>query len=158
MVQSWYCLDRFVPNGISQVSRRSEVWINNQRSLNTRLSSGTSAGTFAVSVGPYRNYHAKTGTKNKPWHVFGTISKKGLENKSSHFEPNNSWLSFSRGSGPSLKRMKTQLLYGIICQLSVVSEGYLLFPARGVLLFLFEWHTSLKVVPNHNQPTNQPDQ
>ena len=79
MVDSSYCLDWFVPEGISQVSRRSEVGNTKQRSLNTRLSSGTSAGTFAVSAGPYRNYHVKVGTKNKPWHVFGTISKKGLK-------------------------------------------------------------------------------
>ena len=85
---------------MSQVSRRSEVGNHKWRSLNTRLSSGTSAGTSAVSAGPYRNYHAKAGTKNEPWHVFGTISKKGLENRSSRFEPKNSWLSFSRGSGP----------------------------------------------------------
>jgi len=104
MVDSWYCLDRFVPEGISQVSRRSEVGNTKRRSLNTRLSPGTSAGTFAVSAGPYRNYHYKAGTKNEPWHVFGTISKKGLENRSSRFEPKNSWLSFSRGSGPLLTR------------------------------------------------------
>ena len=66
VVDSWYCLDWFVPEGISQVSRRSEVGNTKQRSLNTRLSSGTSAGTFAVSAGSYRNYHSKTGTKNKP--------------------------------------------------------------------------------------------
>ena len=32
------------------------------------------------------------------------FSKKGLENRSSRFEPKNSWLSFSRGSGPPLRR------------------------------------------------------
>jgi len=111
MVDSWYCLDRFVPEEISQVSRRSEVGNTKWRSLNTRLSSGTSAGTFAVSAGPYRNYRAKAGTKNEPLHVFGTISKKGLENRSSRFEPKNSWLSFSRGSGPPLKTGK-QVLVG----------------------------------------------
>jgi len=100
MVDLWHCLDWFVPEGISQVSRRSEVGNTKQRSLNTRLSSGTAAGTFAVSAASYRNYHSKAGTKNEPWHVFGTISKKGLENRSSRFEPKNSWLSFSRGSGP----------------------------------------------------------
>jgi len=100
MIDSCNCLDRFVPEGISQVSRRSEVGNTKRRSLNTRLSSGTSAGTC---TGPYRNYHSKAGTKNEPWHVFGTISKKGLENRSSRFEPKNSWLSFSRGSGPPLR-------------------------------------------------------
>ena len=30
------------------------------------------------------------------------FQKKGLENRSSRFEPKNSWLSFSRGSGPPL--------------------------------------------------------
>ena len=53
-----------------------------------RPTRGTSAGTFAVSAGPYKIYHAKAGTKNEPWHVFGTISKNGLENRSSRFEPN----------------------------------------------------------------------
>jgi len=57
-----------------------------------------------VSAGPYRNYHSKAGTKNEPWHVFGTISKKGLENWSSRFEPKNSWLSVSRGSGLPLNK------------------------------------------------------
>jgi len=52
MVDSWYCLDRFVPEGITQVSSRSEVGNTKRRSLNTRLSSGTSEGTFAVSAGP----------------------------------------------------------------------------------------------------------
>ena len=89
-----------------QVSRRSEVGNTKRRSLNTRLSSGTSAGTFAVCAGPYRNYHSNAGTKNEPGHVFGTISIKGLENWSSRFEPKNSWLSFSRGSGPPLKRFE----------------------------------------------------
>jgi len=51
MVDSCCCLDRFVPEGISQVSRRSEVGNTKRRSLHTRLSSGTSAGTFAVSAG-----------------------------------------------------------------------------------------------------------
>jgi len=71
-----------------------------------------------VSAGPYRNYHAKAGTKNEPSHVFGTISKKGLENRSSRFEPKNSWLSFSRGSGPPLRwgwvfLERTRILSGI---------------------------------------------
>ena len=48
---------------MSQVSRLLEVGNTKRRSLNTRLSSGTSAGTFAVSAGPYKNYHAKAGTK-----------------------------------------------------------------------------------------------
>jgi len=32
------------------------------------------------------------------------FQKKGLENRSSRFEPKNSWLSFSRGSGPPLNK------------------------------------------------------
>jgi len=39
--------------------------VHKRRALNTRLSSGTSAGIFAVSVGAYRNhYQAEAGTKN----------------------------------------------------------------------------------------------
>jgi hypothetical protein len=44
---------------------RFEKEINEIR-RDTRLSSGTSAGTFAVSAGPYRNYQAEAGTKNEP--------------------------------------------------------------------------------------------
>ena len=85
----WYCLDWFVLEGTSQVSMRSEVGNTKRRSLNTWLSSGTSKGFFAVSAGPYRNYHAKVDTKNEPWHDFGSISKKGSQNQwSSRFEPN----------------------------------------------------------------------
>ena len=35
------------------------------------------------------------------------ITQKGLENRSSCFEPKNSWLSFSRGSGPPLRFRST---------------------------------------------------
>jgi len=63
-----------------------------------------------VSAGPYRNYHAEAGTKNEPDHVFGNRSKKGLENRSSRSEPENSWLSFSKGSGPPLKSKDTQFV------------------------------------------------
>jgi len=38
--------------------------VHKWRALSTRLSSDTSAGTFAVSTDPYRNYQAETGTKN----------------------------------------------------------------------------------------------
>jgi len=66
MVDSCYCLDWVVPEGMSQVSRRSEVGNHKQRTRNTLLSSGTSAGSFAVSTGPYINYHAGAGTKKEP--------------------------------------------------------------------------------------------
>jgi len=116
MVDSWYCLDHFVPEGISQVSRWSEVGNTKLRSLNTRLSSGTSAGTFTVSAGSYKKYYATAGTKNEPWHVFGTISKKGLENRSSRVEPKNSWLSSSRGLSPPLTQLcsasKSKFMWG----------------------------------------------
>ena len=102
MVDSWNCLDQVVPEGMSQVSRRSEVGNHKQRSLNTRLSFGTFAGTFASPAGPYRKGWGEAGTKNEHWHVFGTSSKKGLENQSSRFKPKISWISFSRGSGPPL--------------------------------------------------------
>ena len=51
--------------------------VHKRRALNTRLSSGTSAGTFAVSAGPYRNYQAEAGTKNEPDPFFVPIQRKG---------------------------------------------------------------------------------
>jgi len=37
MVDSWYCLDRVVPEDMSQVSRRSEVGNHTRRTFNIRL-------------------------------------------------------------------------------------------------------------------------
>jgi len=51
--------------------------VHKWRTLNTRLSSGTSAGSFAVSVGPYRNYQAEAGTKNDPDTFLVPVRKKG---------------------------------------------------------------------------------
>jgi len=78
-------------------------WVHKRRALNTRLSSGTSAGTFAVSAGPYRNYQAEAVTKNEPATYFVPIQKRGwkiyphVSNiRSREFLP-------SRGSGPPLR-------------------------------------------------------
>jgi len=49
MVDSSSCLDQVVPERMSQVWRRSEVRNHERRSLNTRLSSGTSANTSCRS-------------------------------------------------------------------------------------------------------------
>ena len=51
--------------------------VHERRALNTRLSSGTSAGTFVVSAGPYRNYQAEEGMKNEPDTFFVPVQKKG---------------------------------------------------------------------------------
>jgi len=78
MVDSWYCLDRVVPEGMSQVSRRSEVGNHKRRSLNTQLSSGTSVGTFACPAGPYRKCWGEAGTKNEPNRYFVPDQKNGF--------------------------------------------------------------------------------
>ena len=44
--------------------------------LNTRLSSGTSAGTFACPAGPYRNCRGEA-AKNEPKRYFVPHQKKG---------------------------------------------------------------------------------
>jgi len=53
--------------------------VHKRRALNTRLFSETSAGTFAVSAGPNRNYPAEAGTKNKPNTFLVPVQKKGLK-------------------------------------------------------------------------------
>ena len=78
MVDSWYCLDRPFPEGTSQISRRSEVGNHKQHTLNTRPSSGTSVGTFACPVRPWRNYWAEIGTKNIQDGYFVPDPKKSL--------------------------------------------------------------------------------
>ena len=102
MVDSLFCLDPVVPEGIRQVWRRLEVGDHKRRTLNTRLSSGTSAGTFACLAGFYRNYTGESDTKKRTKMVFCTRSKEGSDHRSSRFEPKILWISFSRGSGPPL--------------------------------------------------------
>jgi len=51
MVDSWYFQDRVVPEGMSQVARQLEVGNHKRRTRNTRLSSGTSAGTLCGNPG-----------------------------------------------------------------------------------------------------------
>jgi|AntRauMFilla1563_2_1112583.scaffolds.fasta_scaffold14450_1 hypothetical protein len=46
---SYFCLDWVVPKGMSQVWRRLEVGNHKRRTLNTRLSSGTSEHTSSSS-------------------------------------------------------------------------------------------------------------
>jgi len=59
-------------------------------------------GIFTYPAGPYRNCRGEAGTKRTKV-VFCTSSKKGLENRSSRFEPKISLISFSKGSGPPLR-------------------------------------------------------
>ena len=55
MVDSWCCLDRVVPEGMSQVWRRSEVGNHKQRTLNSQLCSGTSEHTGFIQLTTRRN-------------------------------------------------------------------------------------------------------
>jgi len=88
---------------------QSKVGNHKRRTLNTRLSSGTSAGTFTVTAGPYisnksniNQLPCRSRYEKQTWHIFGTNSTKGVENRSSHFEPKISLISFSMGSGSLL--------------------------------------------------------
>jgi len=99
------------------------VCVHKQRALNTQLSSGTSAGTFAVSAGPYTNYRNEAGTKNEPDTYFVPVQKKGWKIDPyvsdlvkfffKGFRSKISWISFSRGSGPHVcgKRSKNWSCY-----------------------------------------------
>ena len=51
--------------------------VHKRCALNIRLSSGTSAGTFAVSAGPHIDYGNEAGTKNEPDTNFVPVQKKG---------------------------------------------------------------------------------
>ena len=75
--------------------------VHKRRALNTRLSSCTSAGTFACPAGPYRKCIRETVTRNEPkWYLYQF--KKSVPSRSSRFEPKISLISFSWGSGPPL--------------------------------------------------------
>ena len=72
-----YCLDQVVPEGRCQVSRRPEVGNHKRRTLNTQLSSGTSAGAFACPAGPLWNYLSKHVRKTNWTGILCKIQKKG---------------------------------------------------------------------------------
>ena len=61
-----------------------------------------SCGNFRSGRGPLQILPCRSRYENWTWHVFCTSSKKGLENRSSRFDPKISWICFSRGSGPPL--------------------------------------------------------
>ena len=73
-----------------------------RHALNTQLSSGTSAETFACPAGSYRNCRGEAGTKNGPNWYFVPLQKKRSESRSSRFEPKISLIYFLRDSGPPL--------------------------------------------------------
>jgi len=56
-----------------------------------------------MSRGALQKLHRRSRYEKQTKLVFCTQSKKGSENRSSHFEPKISWIFFSRGSGPPLK-------------------------------------------------------
>jgi len=99
IVDSWYCLDRVVPEGMSQVSRQSEVaYINGAPStpgyllaLLRELSQCPRALTEITKP--------KQARKTNLTHCLYQF-KKGLEDRSSRFEHKISSIYFSRGSGP----------------------------------------------------------
>jgi len=51
--------------------------VHKRRALNTRLPSGTSAGTFACPAGPYRNFRGEVGMESEPKWYFVPVQKKG---------------------------------------------------------------------------------
>ena len=55
-----------------------------------------------MSRGVLQKLHRRSRYEKRTKIVFCTQSKKRSENRSSHFEPKISWISFSRGSGPPL--------------------------------------------------------
>ena len=91
--------------------------VHKRRALNTRLSYGTSSGTFACPAGPCRNCRGEAGTKKKSNLYFGRVQNR-VWNWILTFDPKISWISFSRAPGPPLRWVRvfleqTRLLSGI---------------------------------------------
>ena len=98
MVDSCYCLDPVVSEGMSQVSRRSEVAYINGAPLTPGYLLALLRELSHVLQG-LQKLQSEKRTKL----VFCTSSKKGSESRSSRFEPKISLISSSTGSGPPLK-------------------------------------------------------
>jgi len=84
-----------------------------RRALNTRLSSGTSAGTFACPAGHYKNCRGEAGTKNKPRWYFVPGQEKGAKVDPHVSNQKISLISFSRESGPPFKNINLSYLINI---------------------------------------------
>jgi len=91
IVEPCYCLDRVVSDGMSRISRRSEVGNTKRRILHNWQASGTSVVTFACPACPDTNGWAGESTKNWAEQLFCTRSKKGSENRSLHFRNQSFW-------------------------------------------------------------------
>jgi len=99
MLDSCCCLDRVVPDGMSQVWRRSEVENHKRRTPNTRLSSGTSEHTSSSS----RNVPGRMIRSN----FFGT----GIKSKWNRPVWTRTFrINFSEGSGPPFNH---QIVHGL---------------------------------------------
>jgi len=64
-----------------------------------------------MSRGALEIAEAKQVRKNRPNWYFVPDPKKGSKNRSSRFEPKISWISFSRSSGPPLKKENSDLWF-----------------------------------------------
>jgi len=95
MVDSLPCLDRVVPDGMSQVWRRSEVGNLKRRTLNTRLSSGTSEHTSSSS----RNVPGRMIQSDLFWYWNKIKMKPTYRDKNLLF----CFFVFSKGSFPHIK-------------------------------------------------------
>jgi len=90
MVDAKHCLDRVVPEGMSQVWRRLEVGNHKRRILNTRLSSGTSEHTSSSS----RNVPGRMIRSDLFWY-WNKIRIRTIGTRTYR-------INFSEGSGPPL--------------------------------------------------------
>jgi len=94
MVDSSYRPDWVVPEGKSQVSRRTEVGNHRRRTLDTLLTSGTSTEKPACPAGPDRNCRGLAGTKNEPHWYFVPDQKKGSKIDPHVSIPKSRWFQF----------------------------------------------------------------
>ena len=87
-----------------------EVGNHERPTLNIQLSSGTSAGTFAVSAGPLINYRTQAGTKNEPDTFFVPVQKKGWKIGPHVSNLRSREIPFQVVQGPQLSIVKVYLL------------------------------------------------
>ena len=97
-----------VNHGLTHI-RQCEVG-NTQR--NTRLSSSTCAGTFAVSVGLYRIYRATAGTNNDPGMFLAPIQEKGSKSVFMFLTKDLDDDFFPQGCRSTLRRLQEKGDYG----------------------------------------------
>jgi len=123
--------------GIAAIGDRG----HKRRTLNTRLSSGTSAGTFACSAGPYTNGKGEAGTKNEPNWYFVPDQKRGPKIDPHVSNLRSRWFLFQGVQVHPYSNHMCDVTHSYVCRDSFVCVPWLIHMCAMTHFYVVEWFT-----------------